>query len=138
MLIGAFVVAADRLEAAGQPTLSDAVSDPATCALRLADVDGFAAQHGGEHRPDGNRSRGRGLARTVESVIRATIGSIFIGQSCQQIALTNGVDKNACCPERLGLSGEQSRFLIYNQNALAYISEFSEYLLQSEHVFEIP
>src|ERR1700687_2936068 len=65
MLIGSFVMPANRLEPARQPALSDVFANPAGCIFCTPDVDGLAAQYGGEHRSNGNRTGVRGLKGAV-------------------------------------------------------------------------
>ena len=136
VLIGSFVVAANGLEPARQAVLGDVVGDAASCALRAPDVDGFAAQHRGEHRPDGDRTRWRGLTGTVESVVRAVWRGLRSASWASKFAGLIGSIKHARRAQRIGLDDEQALFLIDQENPVAYVPNFRKHFSQSRYIFD--
>src|SRR5258706_3863552 len=103
MLIGSLVVAANRIEPAGQPVLRDIVCYLAACAFRTSDIDGLAADHVAEHRCYRSRTGFGGFAGTLQRLDRGSPGMTAVGQCSQQARLADGTDENPRCPQCISL-----------------------------------
>src|SRR4051812_40856874 len=118
MLIGAFVMTANRRQPVGQAVFGNAVGYPASGTFCISDIDWRAARNGGEHRGDTGGPCGSGFQSAGCGLVWSDCSCASIEQFCEQLCRVDGIGQYLCRSQRISLDDGQPVPTIDQNNTL--------------------